>query len=166
MKYIAVDVGSSFIKSVLLDMDTCSILGRKKIPSPDKLPSPDANIFEIPADSFVFIVIEMINSFTEKYRDIVGVVFCTQMHGFVYATKDNANHYVSWQDMRCLNLTQDKTKNFMDLLRDKIPYEEMKNCGVYIKPSLGMCNLWTLFQTKDLPRNGELYTLGSYIIPG
>ena len=105
-----------------------------------------------------------IDSFTAKYRDIVGVVFCTQMHGFVYATQCKANKYVSWQDMRCLNMASEKSENYMDLLRKKFSYEEMKCCGVYIKPSLGMCNLWTLFQTENLTRNGELYTLGSYIL--
>lgn len=164
MKFIAIDVGSSFIKSALLDMDSYLIVERKKIASHARTPSSDPNIFEIAADVLVNSVIAMIHSFTAKYRDIVGLVFCTQMHGFVYTTQGKENMYVSWQDMRCLNMPKDSAKNFMDLLREKFSYEDMKQCGVYIKPSLGMCNLWSIFEMECLSRKGELFTLGSYII--
>lgn len=164
MKYIAIDVGSSYIKSALLDMNTCTTLVRKKIPSPEKLLSNNTKHFEIPADVFVSLVRDMIDFYTAKYHDIDGIIFCTQMHGFIYAARDSNNIYVSWQDMRCLNIADGKSKSFMDILREKFSRSDMTDCGVYIKPSLGMCNLLALFEMENLPKDGELYTLGSYII--
>ena len=47
----------------------------------------------------------------------------------------------------------------MDSLAADISRQDMENHGVYIKPSLGLCNLYTLLEEEDLLRDGELFTL-------
>ncbi|MHC1772991.1 MAG: sedoheptulokinase [Flexilinea sp.] len=165
MKYISIDIGSSFIKSVLLETDNCSIIEEKKIPSPPKNLNPGLNIFEVFAARYVEIVRDLIDSFTASYHDINGVLFATQMHGFVYVTESKEDVYISWQDMRCLNLRKDGDISYMAYLQELFSPKDMEKCGVYIKPSLGLCNLYTtLANDQTLIRNGELFTIGSYII--
>lgn len=169
MKYIALDVGSSFIKAALLDMTSCKVLEKGKISTPRKLVNEDKNIFEISANLLFEIFKGIIDDYAKKYKEIEGVVFSTQMHGFVY-TNPNANKhmedtYISWQDSRCLNLIEGEEISYIDKLKEIFPKSEMVNSGVNIKPSLGLCNLYTLLYGKnDESKSGNLYTLGSYFI--
>ncbi|MEL7647251.1 MAG: FGGY family carbohydrate kinase [Sedimentibacter sp.] len=168
MKYIAIDVGSSFIKTSLFDMKKCVIIEKRKIASPQKLENKDKNIFEISAELLFNTVKEIIDGMSEKYEDIEGVVFSTQMHGFVYDSNCEVNKediYVSWQDNRCLNIIENEGRSYIEELKELFSKEEMADCGVYIKPSLGLSNLYTmLYEIDNQKRTGKLYTLGSYFI--
>lgn len=56
-------------------------------------------------------------------------------------------------------------RSHLEFLQQIIPPEAIARGGVPVKPSLALCNLWTMLQEdSSLPRNGTLYTLGSYII--
>lgn len=165
MKYITIDIGSSFIKSALLDIETRCILEQKKVPSPKKSENRDKNCFEIPASQIVDIVKTLTDRYTKQYTQIKGIILSTQMHGFIYVTPDMPDMYISWQDMRCLNTMESKGQSYMAYLQKTFSKDEMVSSGVYIKPSLGLCNLYALLNSdKNIRRDGELFTLGSYII--
>jgi sugar (pentulose or hexulose) kinase len=165
MKYIAIDIGSSFLKSALFDLKLCKILDQNKIPATNKMENSDANYFEIPAQQLHDAVKAVIDGYTERFGDICGVVFSTQMHGFIYCHSSREDIYISWQDSRCLNKMRESGKSYMEHLQEVFGREEMTECGVYIKPSLGLCNLYAMLHGKTREeKSGELFTLGSYLI--
>ncbi|MGG0717053.1 FGGY family carbohydrate kinase [Robertmurraya massiliosenegalensis] len=166
MKYIAIDIGSSFIKFALLDLHSLTILKKQKTRSPNRLKNSNANYYEIPAKEIYEIVKEKIDDYTDNFTNISGVVLSTQMHGFIYKDSGTTEDiYVSWQDNRCLNTMGKSDTSYLEYLKEQISNESMIDNGVYLKPSLGMCNLYQLLSDKtEKEKNGELYTLGSYII--
>lgn len=165
MKYIGIDLGSSFVKAVLLDLCAEKMVTRKKYPSPKRRKNKNPNIFEIPAGEIVDIVRLLIDGYTSEYSDVEGIIISTQMHGFVYSIPNQEDIYVSWQDMRCLDSIPGKNTSYLESMEKTITPNMMKNNGVYIKPSLAVCNLYTLLdENRNLPRNGTLYTIGSYVI--
>lgn len=165
MYYIGIDIGSSFMKYALLDMNEKTVVEMQKNPTPNKIQM-DANYkFEIPAQKILQELQEKIHYFIDKYQEIEGIVFSTQMHGYVYQTNSTEDMYVSWQDTRCLMPQKDSQITYLETLKTLIPKERMESSGVYMKPSLGLCNLYTQLQQEgDLEKDGTLYTLGSYII--
>jgi sugar (pentulose or hexulose) kinase len=165
MVYLGIDIGSSFIKAAAFEMETCRSILHTTFPSSKKLDHPNPKYFEMDAQALVDTVRELIRNVMEKTGRIDGIVLSTQMHGFVFRREGVPDRYVSWQDSRCTDRMPDGKKSWMEFLKEKIPPERMKSCGVYIKPSLGMCNLYTLLQTEHIgSASGELFTLGSYII--
>ncbi|HIU75515.1 MAG TPA: hypothetical protein IAC62_06515 [Candidatus Pelethocola excrementipullorum] len=165
MKYIGIDLGSSFIKAVFLDLDEGKVIAYRKHPTPRKEKNQNVNVFEIRASHIVDTVQALIDEFTSTYKDVEGVILSTQMHGFVYSVPNREDRYVSWQDMRCLDRMPQKDDSYLEWLQKEISPEQMERNGVYLKPSLGMCNLYTLLEEdEEMPRDGTLYTLGSYII--
>lgn len=165
MKYIGIDLGSSFVKAVLLDLDRGCIVARKKTVSPDRESNSDPNYFEILAERLVETVQKLVDECTKEYKDIEGVIISTQMHGFIYSVPGKKDIYVSWQDMRCLEKMPGKEESYLEWLGKMISPKDMSRNGVYLKPSLGICNLYVLLDKHpELPRNGVLYTLGSYVI--
>lgn len=64
-----------------------------------------------------------------------------------------------------MNKMPGKEKTYLQWMEEKITPKDMEDHGVYLKPSLGICNLYTLLEeNKELRRDGKLYTLGSYVI--
>lgn len=165
MKYIGIDLGSSFVKAVLMDLEQGKIVAQNKMATPAKEPYMNPNYFEIRVQKLVRMVQQLIDGYTEEYPDIEGMIISTQMHGFVYSVPEKEDMYISWQDMRCMNKMHGQEKTYLQWMEEEISPDEMKNHGVYFKPSLGVCNLYTLLdENPDLRRDGELYTLGSYVI--
>ena len=80
------------------------------------------------------------------------------MHGFVLG-----DTYVSWQDTSCLKKNPDGI-SYLDELKEKISREDMRRTGVYLKPSLGLCNLYAILGEGNQGREEEIFTLGSYLI--
>ncbi len=160
--FIAIDIGSSFVKAALFDLAKDSILEQIKLHSPAKEKGDDPNKYEVKASLYLDLVKQVLNTFTSKYKDIKGLLLSTQQHGFVYDYGEECK-YISWQDQRCIEICSEN-KTYLDILRQTIPREYMVGCGVDFKPSLGVCNLYTLLQQEpSIKRDGELYTLGSYI---
>lgn len=165
MKYIGIDLGSSFIKAVLMDFNAQRLIAHDKTVSPGKRKHRNPNYFEIPARALANTVRSLIDRYTEEYDDVEGVVISTQMHGFVYSVPEQEDMYISWQDMRCMDKMPGKDISYLKWMEENTPPSLMNDNGVYIKPSLGVCNLYTLLdENPDMPRDGTLYTLGSYVI--
>lgn len=164
MKYIAIDIGSSFVKAAVVDVDAQTVVAMNKTPTPEKLPDPNPRHFENDASVFVELVEKLTRDYAKRFRDVAGILLATQMHGFVYAVPGRKDVYTSWQDMRCLDAGPDG-RSTLERMEQLIPPEEMRTAGVYLKPSLALCNLCAMLDAQpDLPRTGTLHTLGSYII--
>ncbi len=164
MRVIAIDIGSSFLKASVLDIEQGTILKKYKRPAPERIG--EDRRFEVNAVEYVLFVRELVDECIRLYDTIQGIVLATQMHGYVYSPLPDVGNdvYVSWQDMRCLDERQDG-QTYMAYLQQQFSHKRMQCCGVYIKPSMGCCNLYTtLAQNLQMPRNGRLYTIGSYII--
>ena len=165
MKTVVIDIGSSFLKAAVLDVENACIVDERKFPSPEKLRYEDPYLFEVPADVYVDFVKGLVDEYAGTFPDLEGLLLSTQMHGFIYSIPGKPDVYISWQDMRCLHKVKGSDENYLTLLQKIFPPESMEDCGVYIKPALGMANLYTmLHEDPSIPRDGTLYTLGSYII--
>lgn len=163
MHYIGIDIGSTYIKSALFDIEKGKIEAVKSVPFPGRIETKNRRAFAVPAGEILMAVRKQAESYAETGSEIRGLIFSTQMHGFVYHTNTEEDLYISWQDMRCLD--EKDGRRYLDILTEKIDRKEMESHGVYIKPSLGLCNLYTMLE-EGMPGNGELFTLGSYIISG
>lgn len=166
MKYLGIDLGSSFIKTVFMDADAKSIVDRRSDEMPGKTECAVRGAYEIDAAQIVRKVTDVIEEYAAGYpEEIEGLLLSVQMHGFVYSVPHRRDMYVSWQDMRCLNQRKGDRRTYLEYLEELIPKCDMTENGVYLKPAMGMCNLYAMLEDDpSIPRNGTLYTLGSYII--
>lgn len=167
MKFITVDIGSTYIKAGLFDVAARTECEKVKYPTPEKRKHPDNSHYENSADEFLTIIKKIIADYCTRYPDTAGIVFSTQQHGCVISHPDlKDDTYISWQDTRSLKLRPGTDRSYMQELQEMFSREEMAVNGVYIKPALALCNLYTLFEERELSRSPEtrIHTLGSYII--
>ena len=97
MKIIALDIGSSFLKSAVLDTEANTLGHKTRTPTPARLANEDAACFELDADLLYQGVIGLVDDQIEKEPEVKGILFSTQMHGFVLTRGETAiTPYVSW----------------------------------------------------------------------
>ena len=166
MNFIAVDIGSTFIKAAIYDLTYNKVIFTQKVHTPAKLESPDPHRFEVDASEIVATITSIIDKCMAISVDIGGILFSTQQHGCVLHHPQRRDTYLSWQDTRCLKTNPESGISYMEELSSVLPPEIMVRTGVPIKPALALCNLYALFKEENLSRQGDirLYTLGSYVI--
>ncbi|NOU66072.1 hypothetical protein GC096_18715 [Paenibacillus sp. LMG 31461] len=105
MRYLGIDVGSSFIKAALLDTSNQQVMDITKQPTPKRIPNDNMNIYEVNVRSIVDCVKSMIIEHISKRGPVAGILFSTQMHGFVLCDEagEPVTNYISWQDTRGMN---------------------------------------------------------------
>ena len=164
MHYIGIDIGSTSVKTVVVDPEKGAVTDMHSVPTPAKRPDPNPNTFEIPCGAILALIRQEIDRCTRIWPDAKGLLLSVQMHGFVYDVPGTEPVYVSWQDMRCLDRCEDG-QTHLNHLAGLVSEEEMHPLGVGWKPALGIAKLYARFaEDPSLPGNGELHTLGSYLI--
>jgi len=167
MVYIAIDIGSTYIKSSLLDPKTGEISCRNRAAVTQKISYENPLRFEVEMNGIMDSVMSILSGYTSARKDIAGILFSTQQHGFVYSDPAYpGDKYISWQDARCLEPINACGETTLSLLQKRISVEMMRPTGVYLKPALGACNLYALIQERggQVTSGAKLYSLGSYII--
>ncbi|MCI6673022.1 MAG: FGGY family carbohydrate kinase [Spirochaetaceae bacterium] len=167
MNFIAVDVGSTFIKVAVYDLEYRKVIYTRKCLTPPKKKVDNPNIFEVDAQQIVESIKTIIQNCLCITQNLDGILFSTQQHGCVLHHPDLQNDtYISWQDTRCLEIDPETENTYIDEVSNLLPATIMARTGVPVKPALALCNLYALFKSKRLQkdRNTKIYTLGSYII--
>ena len=167
MVYIAIDIGSTYIKSSLLDPKTGEISCRNRAAVSQKISHENPLRFEVEMGGIMDSVMDILSGYTGTRTDIAGILFSTQQHGFVYSDPAvPGDRYVSWQDARCLEPIDESGETVLSLLQKRISVEMMHPTGVYLKPALAACNLYALLRERGgkVTPGAKLYSLGSYII--
>lgn len=164
--YLGIDIGSSFIKSALLDAGTGEVRDVEKKRAPEFIPNTNPLIKENDPEEIFDLVKRIIDLRAGVLQNIEGVLFSTQMHGFLLTDERGAarTKYVSWQDERCTEKIGGSRETYLDRIRSLLPAEDVKKSGTPVKPSLAMCNLSRLL--ADFKPAGPLLfcTLGDYVI--
>ena len=103
MKFIMVDIGSTFIKAGLFDVGLKKQIEKTKYPTPPRKANHDSSYYENDAMEVVGIVKGIIHDCCRKHPDTTGILFSTQQHGCVVCHPElEGDTYISWQDTRCL----------------------------------------------------------------
>jgi sugar (pentulose or hexulose) kinase len=167
MYTIGIDIGSTFIKAAVFDIEKKCCISNSSIPFPSRVKQDYPECFQVPAEEILSIVKTLIDQ-AVKIKPLDYILFSTQMHGFIYEAENScqAPVYVSWQDSYCTLPVLDGDATALKALSELLSHGELNPSGISLKPSLGLCNLYARINSKlsPVPTSGELFTLGSWII--
>ena len=131
MRLLALDLGSSFTKAALIADGR--VLAERQMPTLEPLCRENAR-YEIDAECYYQQVRGLIDEFLDA-GEIQGILFSTQMHGYVLTNADMTpiRPYVSWQDQ----LGAKHLPEIREILTDTDVYPS----GVPLKANLALCAL-------------------------
>jgi len=122
MTFLALDIGTSFIKGAVLNVDTPRIDHVQRIPFPEPIPNLPPLFCEIAPYQIIHATRDLIARLAPHAPDCEGVVMCGQMQGLVL-TDDRAtprSNYISWRDQRALMPHPSGAGTYFDVMMSRL----------------------------------------------
>jgi sugar (pentulose or hexulose) kinase len=154
VKFLALDLGTSFLKGAVLELEQAAISHVLRRPFPAPVAGLSPLHVEVDPDVIVEAAQALLAELDEAAPDAAGVVVCSQMHGMVLAdTQGKAiSNAVTWQDQRILEPVDAGEGSYYDQLLELLTPAEIAATGNGLKPSLPLCTLyWWAHQGKLSP---------------
>ncbi|MEZ5325228.1 MAG: FGGY family carbohydrate kinase [Verrucomicrobiales bacterium] len=160
MNYLAIDLGSSFLKGAVLHLDSCRYESVLKVATPERLPGSPPNHYEISPSALCNSVASLLDQLLEVAPDAEGLVMCTQMHGIVLVDDDGVAHSnaITWQDQR--------GAPYVRWLRERLPSPLLADLGNELRPGVPITTLACLSAEGQLPSGKSLHvvSLPDYVL--
>src|SRR5258706_8158990 len=122
MSFLALDLGTSFIKGAVLDLDARRLSHIQRIPFPDSIGNLDPLFCEVDPQQIVAATRRVIDALLPHAPDCAGIVMSTQMQGLVLTDGRGRalSNYISWKDQRALMPHPSGAGSFYDVLAQRI----------------------------------------------
>jgi sugar (pentulose or hexulose) kinase len=165
MHFIAIDLGSSFIKGAVLDLDTRSFAHARRQPFPAPIIGLPPLHFEIDPRQIVVVTRALIDDLARDTPDCAGIVICSQQHSLVLldARGQPASNAITWRDQRALAPHPAGGTVFAQLER-RISPEDRQRLGNELRPGLPLCALFWLAELGRLPDGATAAALPDFVL--
>jgi sugar (pentulose or hexulose) kinase len=166
MDYIGIDLGSSYIKGAVLDLDGLTIRHIERLPFPEPIAGLPAMFREFNPDEVVAASRALLERLLRHAPEAQGCVMCSQLHGLVL-TDDRGrplSNIINWQDQRALQPVAEGSGTYFDEINRRITSDERRQLGNEPRPGVPLCFLFWLAQNRALPRGPALaVSLSSFV---
>ena len=154
MSFIAVDLGTSFIKGAVLDLDARRIDHIRRIPFPEPIPGLPTLYREYDPDAILAAARALLDQLAPFAGNCEGLVMCSQMHGLVFCTErgEARSNLTTWLDQRVLMPHPSGRGTYFDVLMQHITPQEFRQLGNELRPGLPVGLLFWLAEQVQLPR--------------
>ncbi len=131
MALIGIDLGTSFIKSAVLDLDTQQIDHVHRIPFPDPIPGLPPLHREYDPNHILAAIHRLLDELAPYTEDCEGLVMCSQMHGLVWTTErgEPRSNLTTWTDQRALMPHLSGKGTYFDVMKARITPAELAELG-------------------------------------
>jgi sugar (pentulose or hexulose) kinase len=168
--YIGIDIGASFIKGALFELDQLKVTNIIKYSTPPSSLSSEDNQtavrYEVNCDSYEKLVRKIISELLQIQGVIDGIVLSTQMHGMVLVDSHlkPLTPFIGWQDER-MNEQSSKNMTWLDILNKKLSKIDVTKMGIQFRSGLMGSTLFWLKENGLLKKynHGKALFLGDYI---
>jgi len=157
MTLLALDLGTTFVKGAVLDLDNLHLRHIRRQPFPKPVPNLPPLFFEVDPQTLVATVHTLLTELLALAPDCEGIVMCTQMHGMVLCTDQGAarSNVITWQDQRSLTPHPAGGGTHLARLLQAIPPTQRQQTGNEVQPSRPLAYLYWMAANGQLP-NGEI----------
>ena len=122
--YLAIDVGSTSLTAVVLDLDTKSVVGSSSVPNTAEITSPDDKKIgrsEWDLDRMTELAIDNAGSVvfqTGARPAAIGVTGQQQGLQFLSSDLNSVGKFISWQDQRAKDTVEGEARTYLDVMGD------------------------------------------------
>ncbi len=153
MRFIGIDLGASFIKGAVLDLDGGEIREFRRTPFPPFLAGLPAGFREVDCAQILRRTREELDRLLAAAPDAAGLVFSSQMFGVLLLDESGhpVSNFISWQDQRGLRPHPSAAGSYLDFLSSRLNPKEQRELGRRIRPGLPLSSLLWLKENGRLP---------------
>lgn len=159
ISFIGIDIGSSFIKGAILDLDTVSLRQVYREPFPGRLRTLPSVYYEVNPNRIVAAARKMIYTLLDLAPNCAGIVMCGQGSSLVLCNEygQPLSNCITWKDERILFEHPSGQGSYLDVLLQRANSIGIEPLGNELRSGSPMCALFWLAERNELP--------GKHIIP-
>lgn len=164
--FIALDIGTTFVKGALLDMQSHTLLHVQRMPFPSASAKLPPHFFEVAPTALVTSVRHLLEKLLSVAPDCQGIVTSTQMHSLVLTDLDHRplTNVITWRDQRALSPHPSGRGSFYDHLLERLAPEEQTELGGGLRAGLPVGALFWMAESNRLPRQQSIpLTLSEFV---
>ncbi len=154
MSFIGIDLGTTFIKGAVLNLETRHLHHVRRIPFPPQLENTAPLACEFDPEEILAAVRRLIAELAPHAADCEGIVMCAQMHGMVLMDSRGGikSNCVTWRDQRVLMPHPSGSESYYQALSRRIHPGQVRQLGNELDPGRPVCYLfWFAEQGKLTP---------------
>ena len=155
MSFIGIDLGTSFIKGAVLDLEARELTHIHRLPFPHQLPSRHPLFCEFNPDEIVAVFQDLLDTLFAVAPDCDGIVICTQMHGMVLMNEDGSvrSPCMTWRDQRATMPHPSGRGSYFEVMARRISREQKAQLGNELRPGTPSSFLFWLAEQEMLDPN-------------
>ena len=154
MSFIGIDLGTTFIKGAVLNLESRRLEQVRRAPFPPPLANANPLLCEVDPAAILTAVRALIAELVPHAPDCEGIVMCSQMHGMVLMNGrgDVESNCVTWRDQRALMPHPSGEGSYFEVLTRRLDPRQVRQLGNELDPGRPLCYLfWFNEQGKLAP---------------
>jgi glycerol kinase len=131
VSFIGIDLGTSFIKGGILDLDALGIKHIERVPVPEPLPAHAPLYREFDPRQVLSATRDLLTRLLPYAAPCEGLVMCSQMHGNVFTNSrgEPLSNLTTWQDQRVLMPHPSGRGSYFDRMLEQITPTQVRELG-------------------------------------
>jgi sugar (pentulose or hexulose) kinase len=166
MSFIAIDLGTSFIKGAVLNLETRELHHVQRTPFPPPVENSVPLACEFDPNEILAAVRRLLAELAPHAPDCEGIVMCTQMHGMVLVNSrgEPVSNCVTWRDQRVLAPHPSGCGSCYQVLTRTIDPKYVKQLGNELDPGRPICYLFWFREQGELQPDLTPVSLPDFVL--
>ncbi len=166
MAFLGIDLGTSFIKAAILDVDACQLHHIRRIPFPEPIAGLDSFQCEFDPHGLIAAVTELIRQLFDIPERLEGLVMCAQMSSMVLLDENGGSrsNCIGWRDQRALQPHPSGAGSYFEVLQRRITPEQKRELGNEMPPGAPISFLFWLAEQGKLDPGLVPVSLGDFVL--
>jgi len=152
MSFIGIDLGTTFIKGAVLNLETRELHHVRRTPFPSQLENTAPLSCEFDPDEILQAVRTLLAELAPHAPDCEGLVMCAQMHGMVLMNSrgEIQSNCVTWRDQRVVMPHPSGSESYFQVLTKRIDPKHVRQLGHELDPGRPISYLFWFAEQGDL----------------
>ncbi len=166
MAFIGIDLGTSFIKAAILDLDASELQQVRRMPFPESISLPDPLRVEFDPGGIVATVEKLIGELDVSSVPYEGIVMCTQMSCLVLMDERGQarSNCIGWRDQRALEPHPSGSGSHYDVLKKRLTAKQKSELGNELPPGAPVCFLFWMAERGMLEPGLVPVSLADFVL--
>jgi sugar (pentulose or hexulose) kinase len=163
---LGIDLGTSFFKAAVLDLDRREIRNIRRAPSPEPLRGLPPNRHELAPAAVLAAVRTLLGELLADAPDARGLMTCSQMHCLVLTDPrgEPRSNVITWKDQRLLDPRPGGSGSYFEALLRRLTAEERQRVGNEVRVGVPIGTLFRLAEEGLLPEGTFAASLPDFVL--
>lgn len=166
MVFLGIDLGTSFIKGAVLNLEARRLEHVQRASFPPPLAHPNPLFCECDPAALLNAIRELIGTLAAHAADCAGIVVSTQMHGMVLVNQrgEAQSNCITWRDQRALMPHPSGEGSYLEVLSRRLSPRQVLQLGNELDPGRPICYLFWLKEQGMLPPGLTPASLADFVL--